>query len=334
MGSSRIINTKIAIEESKAIHGNKYDYSLLEYINYTIPLKIICKEHGVFKQKYQKHCKLGRGCWECGKKSCIENRLTLTQELLVERAHKIHDNFYNYDKTIYKNYSDKITIICPIHGEFLQLVNTHLQGGGCVNCGKIKAGKSRRVGKVHILNLFTKKHGDFYTYEIEEDSKTDDIISIICPIHGKFSQIVNVHYYCGCPKCGNEVISKKLRKIPKELDNLCNNVRRRVKGFIKAKGYKKSSKTSEILGTSWENLKLHLEDNNYGFLINSKGIDVDHIIPLCSAKTENDIYKLNHYTNLQLLPSEYNQFIKSNNDFNRLHFETWLKNNPIPIDNV
>ena len=92
---------------------------------------------------------------------------------------------------------------------------------------------------------------------------------------------------------------------------------------MKSKGYKKNLKTEIIVGCSFEELKLYLESkfetwmnwDNYG-LYNGKlnyGWDIDHIIPLCSALKEEDVIKLNHYTNLQPLCSKVNRDIKHSN---------------------
>ena len=83
---------------------------------------------------------------------------------------------------------------------------------------------------------------------------------------------------------------------------------------------KKSKKSQEILGCSFEDFKAYLESKfefwmnweNYG-LYNGEvnyGWDIDHIIPLSSAKLEEEIVKLNHYTNLQPLCSKVNRDIK------------------------
>lgn len=89
---------------------------------------------------------------------------------------------------------------------------------------------------------------------------------------------------------------------------------------LRNKGYKKHSKSQEILGCSFEEFKKYLESKfeywmtweNRG-LYNGKlnyGWDIDHIISLSKAITEEDIIKLNHYTNLQPLCSFYNRVIK------------------------
>jgi hypothetical protein len=93
-----------------------------------------------------------------------------------------------------------------------------------------------------------------------------------------------------------------------------------VRSSLRLLGYSKKSKTEEILGCSYEDFILYLEskfeswmtwenrglyngDFNYGW-------DIDHIIPLSSAETEEDIIRLNHYTNLQPLCSKVNRYIK------------------------
>ena len=87
-------------------------------------------------------------------------------------------------------------------------------------------------------------------------------------------------------------------------------------------GYKKESKTFDILGCTFEDFKNHIETrfehwmswDNYG-LYNGEfnyGWDIDHIIPISSAKNEEELIKLNHFTNLQPLCSKINRDIKIN----------------------
>lgn len=110
------------------------------------------------------------------------------------------------------------------------------------------------------------------------------------------------------------------------LFKLSHNIRRLVKKSLSYKGWEKKTKTQEILGCDFKTFEAHLNDNLYGFTIDDKGLDVDHIIPVSTATTEEELLKLNHYTNLQLLPSEYNRHIKSDKPFDEKHFEQWLIN--------
>ena len=110
------------------------------------------------------------------------------------------------------------------------------------------------------------------------------------------------------------------------LFRLTQNIRNMLLRSFNNKGYKKNSKTENILGCDFLTFKQHLESkfepwmnwNNFG---NWDGTpskenvswDIDHIIPISSAKNEEDIIKLNHYTNLQPLCSYHNRYVKRNN---------------------
>jgi len=104
---------------------------------------------------------------------------------------------------------------------------------------------------------------------------------------------------------------------------LKTRIRKAIRNSFKINGYTKPSKTQIILGCSFDEFKIYLESkfepwmnwDNHG-LFNSQpnyGWDIDHIIPLASATCEEDIIKLNHYTNLQPLCSYNNRMIKRDN---------------------
>ena len=124
--------TEEFIKKAKEVHGNKYDYSNTEYVNSKKPVTIICPIHGEFKQTPFNHLS-GNGCPECGKEKTIESNY-LTNEEFVDRAKLIHKNKYIYNDR-YVSYRTKINIVCPIHGNFSQTPDNHLQGKGCPKCG-------------------------------------------------------------------------------------------------------------------------------------------------------------------------------------------------------
>jgi hypothetical protein len=118
---------------------------------------------------------------------------------------------------------------------------------------------------------------------------------------------------------------RKERKQSDPLFKLSVSLRSMISTTIKKNGYKKLSKTELIFGCSFEHLKQYLESqfehwmswDNYG-LYNGElnyGWDIDHIVPLSSALNENDILKLNHYTNLKPLCSYNNRYIKRDKIF-------------------
>ncbi len=102
-----------------------------------------------------------------------------------------------------------------------------------------------------------------------------------------------------------------------------NKIRVSINQALKKTNTAKRIKSVEILGCSYEEFKYYLESKfeswmtweNYGKYNGSFnfGWDMDHIIPLSSAITENDVVKLNHYTNIQPLCSKINRDIKKDN---------------------
>jgi len=102
------------------------------------------------------------------------------------------------------------------------------------------------------------------------------------------------------------------------------NVSCLIRNSLDLYNHKKNTKTQKILGISVEGFKDYLNNNPYGFRYNDKDIDLDHIVPISTAKSQEDAIALNHYTNFQLLPKEYNRNIKKDNEFNKRHFEKWL----------
>lgn len=96
------------IKESVLIHGHKYCYDEVEYINKRTKVKIICPIHGEFWQIPDSHIK-GIGCPFCG------GTKKLTTEEFIEKARKIHGDKYDYSKVEYINTEMKVCIICQEH---------------------------------------------------------------------------------------------------------------------------------------------------------------------------------------------------------------------------
>jgi len=129
----------------------------------------------------------------------------------------------------------------------------------------------------------------------------------------------------------NKEILKQKHKARLEKDaffKLKADIRNLIGINFRRKGFKKGSKTELILGCSFEELKIHLEsmfepwmnwsnkgNPKDGVLNENKTWDIDHIIPLSTAKTKEDIIKLNHYTNLKPLCSFKNRITKRANLF-------------------
>ncbi len=129
------------IEHCKDIHGEKYDYSRVEYVANKKEVIIICPVHGEFKQRAQNHYQ-GFGCAKCGSGRKGGKGRRLTTEQFIERSKRIYGEKYDYSKVEYVCNYEKVTIICPIHGEFKQIPHNHMDGFACMKCGKIRGDKN------------------------------------------------------------------------------------------------------------------------------------------------------------------------------------------------
>lgn len=127
--------TKTFIQTANKVHKNKYNYALTEYKHNRVKIKIICPIHGDFEQYPQEHLRYKIGCQKCAK--CH----SYTEKEFIENAKQIHGTKYDYSKTFYKKCMEKLIIICPIHGEFLQTPNSHIsKKSGCKKCADAKNG--------------------------------------------------------------------------------------------------------------------------------------------------------------------------------------------------
>ncbi len=178
------------ILKAQVIHNNKYDYSLVEYVNTSTKVKLICKEHGIFDQTPNNHISLHQGCPKC------VGRLRSTEDF-VYNANKVHNHRYDYSLVNYTTATTKITIICLVHGEFRQTPNNHVSlRQGCPIC----------AGKHQTTETFIRKagsiHNNKYDYSFVGYKSTHTKVKIICPEHGLIEQTPLRHMRGhGCPKC-------------------------------------------------------------------------------------------------------------------------------------
>jgi len=198
------LTTEQFIEKARQIHGDKYDYSKVEYVNNRTKVCIICSEHGEFWQEPHNHLK-GRGCIKCGINKASNNRKK-TKEIFIEKAKKTHGNKYDYSKVKYVNAKTKVCIICPEHGEFWQTPDKHLSGCGCQSCGGVK-----RLTKEDFINKAIKIHGNIYDYSKVNYTNINTKVCIICSEHGEFWQKPYNHLYCkcGCTKCSGQYMDRE-----------------------------------------------------------------------------------------------------------------------------
>ena len=204
------------IEKAHKFHGDKYDYSKVDYKDNKTKVCIICKKHGEFWQMPKDHLS-GRGCPTCGSTSA------LTKDGFIKKARKVHGDKYDYSKVDYVNSATKVCIICskPGHGEFEQTPNHHLSGCGCHKCGVENRSKKRTSTKEEFIEKSKEKHGDKYDYSKVKYVDAKSKVCVVCPEHGEFWQIPYHHTKgCCCPKCGAEKKTSSKEKFIKKARKL------------------------------------------------------------------------------------------------------------------
>lgn len=205
------------IKQAKEIHGEKYDYSLVEYINTDKKVKIICPIHGVFEQVPREHLH-GHGCQICAKSAYKDKK-----EEFIAKAKEVHGDKYDYSKVNYINYHTKVCITCPIHGEFWKTPAKHISSKqGCPKCNKIDTSNNFNGNTTEsFIKKAIEKHGNKYDYSKVNYINANTKVCIICKEHGEFWQKPSYHLSgFGCRKCADE----KLQYSQEEFIKKCKEI--------------------------------------------------------------------------------------------------------------
>ena len=217
--------TEWFIEKAKSVHGDKYDYSKVNYINAKTKVCIIHPLYGEFWQLPHAHLN-GQDCFLERNSKLWMNRKKQTTKEFIEKAKSVHGDKYDYSNVEYVNSDTKVLIICPEHGEFWQLPHAHLNGQGCSECAKLKLQKKFQLSKEDFIKRARKIHGDKYDYSKVNYINYKTKVEIICPKHGGFWQTPGCHFKCdGCPTCKGEMsVSKQELDIAKYIKSISDTV--------------------------------------------------------------------------------------------------------------
>jgi G:T-mismatch repair DNA endonuclease (very short patch repair protein) len=198
------------IKKAIKVHGNKYDYSKIEYINNRIGVVIICNNHDEIKEFTQipgNHLK-GHGCKYC-KAIKLSNTFKKTNQNFINECINKYKNLYDFSKVKYENNKKKVIIICNLHGEFTKSPCKILAGEGCQKCSIDKISNKYRKDLVLFIKQANIIHNFKYDYSKVNYINTRTKIIIVCKIHGDFTQSPGNHFkYEGCAKCTNNQFSK------------------------------------------------------------------------------------------------------------------------------
>ena len=207
-------NTEEFISKARNIHGDIYDYSLVNYKNNNTQVEIICTEHGKFIQPPKDHLS-GRGCPICGRERSnedIKSRLMLSKDEFIKRANEVHGNKYDYSLINYKDTRTKIEIVCKKHGSFFQSPNKHMQGRGCPACGRERTTEHNFLTLDDFIRKAKNVHRDKYDYSKSLYTGADNKLEITCVKHGKFLQTPHNHLKgTNCPSCGASISKPEIK---------------------------------------------------------------------------------------------------------------------------
>lgn len=154
------------IAKSKVVHGDKYDYSKVEYVNNSTKVCIVCPIHGEFWQTPKNHLQ-GKGCIKCRFED-TGNRCRYNTEDFIKSAKRVHGDKYDYSLVEYTDAQTLIDIVCRKHGVFKQTPNNHISGCGCPKCARENCVKhcmsNSKIYKVHSGMLSRCENPNSYKY--------------------------------------------------------------------------------------------------------------------------------------------------------------------------
>jgi hypothetical protein len=282
--------TEQFIAESRAKHGEVYDYSKTVYMKRRSPVVITCRLHGDFRQQAAAHL-AGRGCRKCGhlKLEALRTKYKIaTTAEFITRSQTLYGDRFDYSKVEFSSRADEVTIICKRHGEYRQKASIHLGGKGCHLCGKEKQPKTT----AQFVSAARGVHGDRFSYHKSKYISCKAKLVIGCRKHGDFLQSPKNHLGGnGCEKCANEnrpvsrkgsaschwIADREYVESRKRLSSRCHVQLRRT---LKTIGKKKEGRSRDLLGYTTRQLIEHLTSHPEFESVKYSKWEIDHIFPI------------------------------------------------------
>lgn len=193
------------IAEARKVHGEKYDYSKVEYVNASTKVLIICPEHGGFLQEAHAHLK-GSGCPECAQIKRGEGKrpTKLTTEEFVRRAKEVHGDAYDYSETVYNGAMSKITVKRKdgTYEDVFPFAHLKKRSLPDLREEKIKSFIEKATALHNGKYDYSKVHEEFVNMKTQ--------LTVICPKHGEFKITPSMHLQgSGCGQCRIEDATMK-----------------------------------------------------------------------------------------------------------------------------
>lgn len=300
-------NNEEFIAKIKEIHGDKYDYSLVEYKGNKNKVILICPEHGPFSISPQSILRRKQGCAKCSGNWGID------KDYFIKIATERFKGKYDYSEVVWQGYRTKVAIRCPEHGVFLQTPLIHLKTSGCPKCAGKKLDQDLFIQKAQQI------HGDKYDYSKVDYHDSKSKVCIVCPKHGEFWIKPNDHL-CGhgCRKCYDEETKARLTKPFDDFLELANKIHDGKYDYSKAEYVNRSVPIRIICPVHGEFMQ---PPNSH---LKSLGC------PLCNnSSLETHVAKLLKYHGIRFIPEKTFDWLTCDGT---LHLDFYLPEHHIAIE--
>ena len=144
------------------MHGDKYNYSKVKYVNNYTKVCIICPKHSEFEQSPYQHLQ-GQGCPICSNEATCE-RCRPPKKNLLKRLVKLMVTSMIIQKVNYVNNKTKVCIVCPEHGGILANTKRPFKWSRLSKCRNEANGERCRSSKEEFITMAREVHGDKYDY--------------------------------------------------------------------------------------------------------------------------------------------------------------------------
>lgn len=169
------MTTEQFIARAKAVHGDQYDYSKVDYRGLQKKVCLVCPKHGEFWTSPDGHLQ-GHRCPYC------YWRIKLTTSQFIARSKAAHEDRYDYSKVDYQGLNKKVCIICREHGEFWTTPATHLNGHGCPACSGVQ-----RITVPIFIERCTKIHKGKYDSSYANPNVDTSACYVATSVYGSYN---------------------------------------------------------------------------------------------------------------------------------------------------
>lgn len=199
------------IQRARAVHGDKYNYDQVVYVNNRTRVSVVCPEHGMWNVFPVNHVNGRSACPKCSNRT-RGRRMGITTEEVARRFKKVHGDKYTFDVSTYQGMNKKMTFVCPKHGSFEIRPQSVIHNfSGCSKCGIESRANKCSLTTEEYIQVARKIHGNKYDYSKVNYIRGCLPVTIICPLHGDFTVRASNHTNAkqGCHAC---LIAKRRKK--------------------------------------------------------------------------------------------------------------------------